>query len=56
MKHRINPINVGDFEALPKQTCMHRMHSELTYGAPCVTWHLAEIKNNISVDLAPPDS
>lgn len=53
--HRIIPLHVGTFEALPKQTCMYRMYREVTYKAPCVMWYLAGTKGNIVVDLAPPD-
>ena len=55
MKYRIIPINVGTFEALPKQTCMYRMHREVTYEAPCVMWYIAGTNNGILVDLGPPD-
>lgn len=54
MQHRIVPLNLGDFEALPKQTCMYRMYREVTYEAPCVMWYIQGSKNNIMVDLGPP--
>ena len=53
--YRIVPLNVGTFDALPKQTCMYRMYREETYEAPCVMWHIAGTKENILVDLGPPD-
>jgi N-acyl homoserine lactone hydrolase len=52
---RIVPLNVGMFDALPKQTCMYRMYREVTYEAPCIMWYLAGTRNNIIVDLGPPD-
>ena len=52
---KIIPLNVGAFEALPKQTCMYRMYREDTYEAPCIMWYLSGTKNNIVVDLGPPD-
>jgi N-acyl homoserine lactone hydrolase len=55
MHHMILPINVGNFEALPKQTCMYRMYREITYKAPCIMWYIEGTKNNIIVDLGPPD-
>lgn len=54
MNYRIIPINVGTFEALPKQTCMYRMYREVTYEAPCIMWYIAGTKNGILVDLGPP--
>ena len=51
----IIPLNVGTFDALPKQTCMYRMYREETYEAPCVMWYIAGTKDNILVDLGPPD-
>ena len=53
MQHRIVPLNVGDFEALTKQSCMYRMYREVTYPAPCVMWYIQGSKNNIIVDLGP---
>jgi N-acyl homoserine lactone hydrolase len=53
MHHRIVPLNVGNFEALPKQSCMYRMYREITYPAPCVMWYIEGSKNNIIVDLGP---
>lgn len=53
MEYRIIPLNVGDFEALPKQTCMYRMYREITYPAPCVIWYIQGSKNSIIVDLGP---
>jgi N-acyl homoserine lactone hydrolase len=53
--HKIIPLNVGTFDALPKQTCMYRMYREVTYEAPCVMWHIAGTKDSIVVDLGPPD-
>jgi len=55
MNYSIVPLNVGNFEALPKQTCMYRMYREVTYPAPCVMWYISGTKNNIVVDLAPAD-
>ena len=55
MSYSIIPLNVGDFEALPKQTCMYRMYREVTYKAPCIMWYLKGTKNNIVVDLGPAD-
>ena len=55
MHYMIVPINVGDFEALPKQTCMYRMYREITYKAPCIMWYIEGTKNDIIVDLGPPD-
>jgi len=55
MLHRIVPLNVGNFEALPKQSCMYRMYREITYPAPCVMWYIQGSKNNIIVDLGPQD-
>ena len=54
-KKRIIPLDVGTFDALPKQTCMYRMHREVTYKAPCVMWRIDGSKDNIVVDLGPPD-
>ncbi len=51
----IIPLDVGTFEALPKQTCMYRMYREVTYKAPCIMWYLAGTKGNVVVDLGPPD-
>lgn len=53
--HKIIPLNVGTFDALPKQTCMYRMYREVTYEAPCVMWYITGTKDNIVVDLGPPD-
>jgi glyoxylase-like metal-dependent hydrolase (beta-lactamase superfamily II) len=53
MQYRIVPLNVGNFEALPKQSCMYRMHREITYPAPCVIWYIQGTKGNIVVDLGP---
>lgn len=53
--HKIIPLNVATFDALPKQTCMYRMYREVTYEAPCVMWHITGTKDNIVVDLGPPD-
>jgi N-acyl homoserine lactone hydrolase len=50
---QIIPMNVGDFVALPKQTCMYRMYREVTYEAPCIMWHITGTQNNIIVDLGP---
>lgn len=55
MHYMIVPINVGNFEALPKQTCMYRMYREITYKAPCIMWYIKGTKNDIVVDLGPPD-
>jgi N-acyl homoserine lactone hydrolase len=55
MNYSIIPLNVGDFEALPKQTCMYRMYREVTYKAPCILWYIKGTKNNIVVDLGPSD-
>ena len=55
MHYRIVPLNVATFEALPKQTCMYRMYREVTYEAPCLMWYIEGSKNNIIVDLGPPD-
>lgn len=55
MHYRIIPINVGQFEALPKQTCMYRMYREVTYEAPCILWYLEGSRHNIVVDLGPPE-
>lgn len=52
---RIIPLDVGTLEALPKQTCMYRMYREVTYDAPLIMWYLAGTKDNIIVDLGPPD-
>ena len=54
-KYQIVPLNVGDFEALPKQTCTYRMFREVTYKAPCIMWYIKGTKDNIIVDLGPPD-
>ena len=53
--YRLVPLNIGMFDALPKQTCMYRMYREVTYEAPCIMWYLAGTQNNIVVDLGPPD-
>ncbi|MEW6673756.1 MAG: N-acyl homoserine lactonase family protein [Thermodesulfobacteriota bacterium] len=53
--HKIIPLNVGTLEALPKQTCMYRMYRDVTYEAPCVMWYITDTKDNIIVDLGPPD-
>jgi N-acyl homoserine lactone hydrolase len=53
MPHIIVPLNVGNFEALAKQTCMYRMYREITYEAPCIMWYIKGSKNNIIVDLGP---
>jgi N-acyl homoserine lactone hydrolase len=53
--HRIIPLNVGTFAALPKQTCVYRMYREVTYQAPCIMWYIAGTQDNIVVDLGPPD-
>ena len=55
MGYRIFPLNVGDFEALPKQTCMYRMYRKVTFPAPCIIWYIQGSKNNIIVDLGPQD-
>ena len=55
MNHKIIPLNVGHFEALPKQTCMYRMYREITYKAPCIIWYIQGTEGNIMVDLGPPD-
>jgi N-acyl homoserine lactone hydrolase len=55
MNYSIVPLNVGNFRALPKQTCMYRMYREVTYQAPCIMWYISGTKNNIVVDLAPAD-
>ncbi len=52
---RIIPLNVGTFDALPKQTCMYRMYREVTYEAPCVMWYIEGTEEHILVDLGPPD-
>ena len=52
---RIIPLCVGLLDALPKQTCMYRMHRDVTYKAPCIMWYLAGTEDNIVVDLGPPD-
>jgi len=52
---RIIPLHVGTFAALPKQTCMYRMHREITYEAPCVMWLIENKRGTVLVDLAPPD-
>lgn len=54
-KYQIIPLNVGDFEALPKQTCMYRMYRDVTYKAPCIIWYIKGTVNNIIVDLGPPE-
>jgi len=53
--HQIIPIDVGHFTALPKQTCMYRMHREVTYEAPCIFWYVQGTRDNILVDLGPPE-
>jgi N-acyl homoserine lactone hydrolase len=53
--HQIIPIDVGHFKALPKQTCMYRMHREVTYEAPCIMWYVKGTIDNIIVDLGPPE-
>lgn len=55
MDYKIIPLNVGNFEALPKQTSMYRMYREVTYEAPCIMWFIEGTKNNIVVDLGPSD-
>ena len=55
MHYQIVPLNVGNFAALPKQTCMYRMYREVTYEAPCIMWYIKGTENNIVVDLGPPD-
>lgn len=55
MTYEIIPLDVGHFEALPKQTCMYRMYREVTYEAPCIIWYIKGTNNNIIVDLGPPD-
>jgi N-acyl homoserine lactone hydrolase len=54
-KYQIVPVNVGNFLALPKQTCMYRMYREVTYEAPCIMWYIKGTANNIIVDLGPPE-
>jgi N-acyl homoserine lactone hydrolase len=34
---------------------MYRMYREVTYEAPCVMWYIKGTKNNIIIDLGPPD-
>lgn len=53
MNYSIIPLNIGNFKALPKQTCMYRMYREVTYEAPCVMWYIQGTRNNIIVDLGP---
>ncbi|MBU2549320.1 MAG: N-acyl homoserine lactonase family protein [Proteobacteria bacterium] len=53
--HSIIPLDVGTFDALPKQTCTYRMYREVTYRAPCVIWSITGTRDNILVDLGPPD-
>lgn len=55
MNYQIIPLDVGHFAALPKDTCMYRMYRGETYEAPCITWYIKGSKNNIIVDLSPPD-
>ena len=55
MNYQIVPLNIGNFAALPKQTCTYRMYREVTYEAPCIMWYIKGTKNNIIVDLGPPD-
>lgn len=55
MNYSIIPLDIGNFEALPKQTCMFRMYREVTYPAPCVMWYIQGTKNNIVVDIGPPE-
>ena len=55
MNYQIIPLNIGNFAALPKQTCTYRMYREVTYEAPCIMWYIKGTKNNIIVDLGPPD-
>lgn len=52
---RIIPLHVGSFAALPKQTCMYRMHREVVYEAPCIMWLIEGERETVLVDLAPPD-
>ena len=53
--YSIVPLNVGNFKALPKSTCMYRMYANVTYEAPCVMWYLQGSESNMIVDLGPPD-
>jgi len=53
--YSIIPLNVGNFKALPKSTCMYRMYANVTYEAPCVMWYLQGSESNMIVDLGPPD-
>jgi len=55
MNYKIIPLDVGHFEALNKDTCMFRMYRGETYEAPCIMWYIKGTKNNIVVDLGPPD-
>lgn len=55
MSYRIVPLDVGHFAALPRDTCLYRMYRGQTYEAPCLMWYLEGTKNNILVDLGPPD-
>lgn len=55
MNYSIIPLNVGNFKALPKSTCMYRMYAGVTYEAPCIMWHIQGSKSNIVVDIGPPD-
>jgi len=55
MNYQIIPLDVGHFAALPKDTCLYRMYRGQTYEAPCIMWYIKGTKNNIIVDLGPPD-
>jgi N-acyl homoserine lactone hydrolase len=55
MNYEIVPLNVGNFEALWKDTCLYRMYRGETYKAPCIMWYIKGSKNNIIVDLGPPE-
>lgn len=53
--YSIIPLNMGNFKALPKSTCMYRMYPNLTYEAPCVMWYIKGSESNMIVDLGPAD-
>jgi glyoxylase-like metal-dependent hydrolase (beta-lactamase superfamily II) len=55
MNYQIVPLNVGDFEAVPKTAFMYQMYRDVNIEAPCIMWYLKGTKNNIIVDLGPAD-
>ena len=53
--YQIIPLKVATYDAMPKDTCMYRMYRGETYKAPCIMWYIKGTRDNIVVDLGPPD-